>query len=116
MNRALRSMVARDKRSELTAMLASQVCQEKNVEEWQLLDIIEDRFEDAKKRFNPYDECQLRVTPVHIGIDGVEIGQLFLDRCVPCPVFVTITAFHVINRRTFRADVVHQKGFDSEIF
>ncbi len=86
-------MVARDKRPELAAMLASPVCQEKNIEEQQFLDIIEDRFEDTKRRFNPYDEFQPRATPVHIGVGGVQIGQLVLARCVSCIIFTLVIAF-----------------------
>jgi hypothetical protein len=98
-NQALREMIAQDKRPELTAMLASQVCQGKNIEEKHLLDIIEDRFEEAKRRFNPYDPSQPRTTPVQIGIDGVQIGQLNLDRSVSLNIFEAILAFLMYSKR-----------------
>lgn len=70
-------------------MLANEVCQERNLTIRHLLDIIEDRFEELKRRFNPYDSSQPHKVPVHIGIDGVEVGQVSLDRYVFCIAFVT---------------------------
>jgi hypothetical protein len=91
-NQELRTLIAQDKQPELTAMLASQVCQGKNIEEKHLLDVIEDRFEEAKRRFNPHDSSQPRTTQVQVGIDGVQIGQLSLDRLVSLIIFGTILA------------------------
>lgn len=69
-------------------MLANDVCQERNLNARHLQDIIEDRFEGLKKRFNPYDSSQPQKTPVHIGIDGVEVGQVSLDKWVVRIIFV----------------------------
>lgn len=79
MNLEMRAITVRDKQPELTAMLASEACQQKNMEEQHLLDIIERRFEMEKRRFNPFEETQPRTIPVPIGIDGVRIGGLILD-------------------------------------
>jgi hypothetical protein len=66
-------------------MLATEVCQERAITEQQLLDLIEDRFEDTKRRFDPYDASQPRTTSVCISIDGVLIGHLNLNELVPPP-------------------------------
>lgn len=80
MNQTLKATVTRDRGLELAAVLASAQLQQSSFDEQQLLDIVEDRFEDAKKRFDPNDPSQPKTTPVRIIIDRVEIGQLVLDR------------------------------------
>jgi hypothetical protein len=109
-NQELRTMITQDKQPELTAMLASQVCQGKNIKQKDLLDVIEDRFEDAKRRFNPYDPSQPRTTPVQVGVDGVQIGQLHLDRLVSLNMFGKSLCFQCVHIVASLADCNTHKG------
>ena len=114
----MRAIAACDKGPELLAMLANEVCQQKTVDEQQVLDIIEDRFESAKRRFNPSDESQPKTMSVNIGVDGVLIGNLVLDRLVPRVIFLKglchLSVYIPIPFADFSSSERHliQKSFD----